>query len=460
MELYMFIKISKQILKVWERRQKARGLRSYPAVTEKKLSILDPSADSGILVRDYYLQKIQFMMKMLMVGMFFLVILIFKDKADNPLGKGDILKRNETGEGSSIYNLEAKLASGTKEKVQLELLERQLTKDEQIKEIEKVTQLLPTLIIGENKSLQHIEKSLVLPDKIEGYQVRIRWETSDYQLMDEDGSIGEKEVSASGEKIVLTAILICGEETKEVSLEGKIFPPVQSSEKSVQDELMELIQKGQEKSKYISNYQLPQMLGTEKIEWSEEKNKMFIYIVFAIPILCITISFGKDRDLQKKIEQKNKSLLMEYSEFVSKLQLLIGCGMTMRSAFEKMKQDYSRTRKAGGDKKEVYEELQNAVNRFQSGHSETEVYDFFGKRCGLLCYRKLTSLILQNLDKGTDGLLEALENESRVAFSERKQLAKRLGEEAQTKLLLPMAIMLVIVMLMILIPAYLSFGGI
>ena len=456
----MFIKISKQILKVWERRQKSRGLRSYPAVTEKKLSILDPSVESGILVRDYYLQKIQFMIKMLMVGIFFLVILIFKDKADNPLGKGDILKRNETGEGSSIYNLEAKLTSGTKEKIQLELLERQLTKDEQIKEIEKVTQLLPTLIIGENKSLQHIEKPLILPDKIEGYQVKIRWETSDYQLMNEDGSIGEKEVSASGEKIVLTATLICGEETKEVSLEGKIIPPVQSSEKSVQDELTELIQKGQEKSKYISNYQLPQMLGTEKIEWSEEKNKMFIYIVFAIPILCITISFGKDRDLQKKIEQKNKSLLMEYSEFVSKLQLLIGCGMTMRSAFEKMKQDYSRTRKAGGDKKEVYEELQNAVNRFQSGHSETEVYDFFGKRCGLLCYRKLTSLILQNLDKGTDGLLEALENESRVAFSERKQLAKRLGEEAQTKLLLPMAIMLVIVMLMILIPAYLSFGGI
>jgi hypothetical protein len=44
------------------------------------------------------------------------------------------------------------------------------------------------------------------------------------------------------------------------------------------------------------------------------------------------------------------------------------------------------------------------------------------------------------------------------AFEERKEAAKRLGEEAATKLLIPMMIMLIIVFLMILVPAFWSFG--
>lgn len=51
----------------------------------------------------------------------------------------------------------------------------------------------------------------------------------------------------------------------------------------------------------------------------------------------------------------------------------------------------------------------------------------------------------QNLRKGTKGLSELLKLESIQAFEERKARAKRLGEEAGTKLLLPMFLMLVVV---------------
>jgi len=64
----------------------------------------------------------------------------------------------------------------------------------------------------------------------------------------------------------------------------------------------------------------------------------------------------------------------------------------------------------------------------------------------------------QNLKKGTKGLAQMLENESLEAFEERKNIAKRLGEEAGTKLLAPMAIMLIIVMIIVIVPALLSFS--
>jgi len=43
------------------------------------------------------------------------------------------------------------------------------------------------------------------------------------------------------------------------------------------------------------------------------------------------------------------------------------------------------------------------------------------------------------------------------AFELRKNLAKKLGEEAGTKLLLPLFMMLGVVMVMIVVPAFLSF---
>lgn len=41
-----------------------------------------------------------------------------------------------------------------------------------------------------------------------------------------------------------------------------------------------------------------------------------------------------------------------------------------------------------------------------------------------------------------------------AAFEQRKNLARRLGEEASTKLLLPLFMMLLIVMVMITVPAF------
>ena len=61
----------------------------------------------------------------------------------------------------------------------------------------------------------------------------------------------------------------------------------------------------------------------------------------------------------------------------------------------------------------------------------------------------------QNLRKGTKGLTELLKLESIQAFEERKAQAKRLGEEAGTKLLLPMFLMLAVVLVIVIVPALL-----
>ena len=56
-------------------------------------------------------------------------------------------------------------------------------------------------------------------------------------------------------------------------------------------------------------------------------------------------------------------------------------------------------------------------------------------------------------------MADMLERESVEAWEERKRKARVLGEAAATKLLFPMMLMLIVVMAIVMIPAFLSFYG-
>ena len=98
--------------------------------------------------------------------------------------------------------------------------------------------------------------------------------------------------------------------------------------------------------------------------------------------------------------------------------------------------------------------MRQTCHEMDSGVTEAEGYENFGRRCDLQIYIRLGALLSQNLRKGTKGLSELLKLESIQAFEERKARAKRLGEEAGTKLLLPMFLMLVVVLIIVIVPAF------
>ena len=69
---------------------------------------------------------------------------------------------------------------------------------------------------------------------------------------------------------------------------------------------------------------------------------------------------------------------------------------------------------------------------------------------------KLSSLLEQNRKTGTKNLHELLEQEMTQAWEEQKHTAKRLGEEAGTKLLVPLFLMLLVVMVIVMVPALMA----
>jgi pilus assembly protein TadC len=95
----------------------------------------------------------------------------------------------------------------------------------------------------------------------------------------------------------------------------------------------------------------------------------------------------------------------------------------------------------------------------KSGVSEGNAYEHFGKRTGLQEYIRLCTLMTQNLKKGSASLVPRLREEVDKSLTERIRMGRKLGEEAATKLLVPMVMMLAVVMVMVMLPAFSSMGS-
>ena len=195
------------------------------------------------------------------------------------------------------------------------------------------------------------------------------------------------------------------------------------------------------------------------ISYRREKKENY----FALPFLGIFLAFLlviREREAEKVREKRReKELLLDYAELVSKLMILVGAGMTIRSAWERMVKDYEHAREMGKQKQQAAgEEMCRTYYQLVNGMPEGTAYREFGRRCKLQPYLKLSSVLEQNRKAGTKNLRAILRTEMEDAFEMRKNLARRMGEEAGTKLLAPLFLMLGIVMVMIMAPAMMTMG--
>lgn len=69
---------------------------------------------------------------------------------------------------------------------------------------------------------------------------------------------------------------------------------------------------------------------------------------------------------------------------------------------------------------------------------------------------KVRNAFKSEFKKITRGLMNLLQREAQEAFEERKNMAKKLGEEAGTKLMIPLFLMLAVVFVIVTVPAFLT----
>ena len=93
-----------------------------------------------------------------------------------------------------------------------------------------------------------------------------------------------------------------------------------------------------------------------------------------------------------------------------------------------------------------------------NGVSEIDAMFNFGSRCIIPEIKKFTSTIIQGMTKGNSELTAMLQEQSKEVWELKKQLVRREGEKAASKLLIPICVMFVGILIMIIVPIFTNLG--
>lgn len=378
-----------------------------------------------------------------------LLILLLFTKTEQEAEPGTIL-RNEPGEGTQSIALEAE-ADGKSYEINVEVEERQYTKKEAKSYLKAAKKEVDKTFQGENTSLSHVDKPIDMRESYANGAVDAQWSLDREDIIDSKGEFVKKAISKEGEIITAEVVLSCGGIKEVDTFSFCAYSPVQSKK----EQITSAVEKEEEKNKTKKQFVLPDKVGDMKINWIEEKSHTFLYLLIFGGIIAVLWRLRGVEEERKKKKTREAELLMYYPQLVTTLSLLIGAGMSVTKAWERMVLRYKDGKSVR--KNEAYEEMWITWNEIKDGVGERKAYENFGIRCELPQYKKLSSLLSQNLKKGMAGIADMLEKEAETALGERRNLAKKLGEEAGTKLLLPMMIMLGVIMVIVIVPALLSF---
>lgn len=412
----------------------------YPGACEKEL-------------KKYYIEKIRLIIVVEVFGGLISIIVLISSRINSPIVDNEIL-RNDYLRGTQ--EIEATVTHGDDvNEILLSIGERTYTESQLDAFWEEMRSKLEQTVLGENERFDHITKNLNLVTSLNGYPFSIAWECRDYRLLDSDGILQKDKLTDDGQVTTIKAILTYDDYCLEYSIPICVYLAPLTPQEKFQKELNALLESTEESTKYDESFTLPSTLNNQMLIWSAPKDQSWIIILGFTVIISVILYFFKDQDLEKSLKERENQMIADYPEMISKLAIYMGAGMSARLAWEKIVTDYEKKRAA--EKRYLYEEMWIALQEMKSGISEVAAYDRFGKRCNVQIYIKFSNLLIQNLRKGSTGLSALLREESRLAFSERKNYARKKGEEAGTKLLLPMMLMLCLVMIMIMLPAFLTF---
>lgn len=424
----------------------------HNAQVYQDMKLLEPTGANAAKHKEYVIEKLTLCVMILLTGMV-LALLFFVQETGEKQVEDNALYRNQYGAGVKNVTL---IANTEEEEIRLtvELGEREYTLEELIEMEEDFYAALTKSFLGENSSQDAVSYDLNLVAAVEGYPFQIGWLLEESEYMDNTGHL----LKDTLEEPVIQEIVAdvgCGEYQRYYSFAVCVHS--RSVPISMEEKLKKELLRTEAVSRKEDFLLLPSEYQQEAIIWEYPGGHTGLLFLILTPLTVILIYLGKDKDLHQKVEEREEQLRIDYPELVSKLALLMGAGMTIANAWNRVVEDYCKKKEKTGQKRFAYEEMLITLHELESGISQRDALEHFGKRCRAPCYIKLATVLSQNMRKGSTNVFDLLREEAALAFEDRKKLAKKKGEQAGTKLLFPMMILLAMVMILLIVPAFTDF---
>lgn len=425
--------------------------------------LISLSAGKRTAVRNFYVRKMAVLTAVLLAGVLLSLVCFFfyEDGSGKEIWT---LKRPGYGEGDRKEELTVQIEGQEKEQiVEVTVREQAYTDQEKDQLLEQAITELETLLPGENESLDQVRSPLVLPQSLAGGAVTASWMTIPYGIVGDNGEIMMSE-DVNGTLVELQGTLTCADKEVVHSVYAKVFPPKLSEQEQLYASILQEVELADAKERHGESLNLPESAEGKALVWKELSENPFGTLLALTVLALVCIYLQMDNEVHKKAEIRRNQLLLEYPDFMWKMTMLLGAGLSIKGAFTRISGEYLREKKESkprsiGKRKfsYLYEEITYTCFEMQSGIPEAQAYERFGKRCQLPEYIRIGTVLSQNLKKGARGLTALLETEAQTSLNDRKNHARKIGEQAGTKLLLPMVLMLGVVLAILMVPAFLSF---
>lgn len=313
-------------------------------------------------------------------------------------------------------------------------------------------------IAGKNASLDYVTEDLYFPQRVEGYPFFLQWYAEYGKPVHSDGRLdGEIPPQGAISEIRVQIRADGSDYEEEQRFSVHVFPSQETDAfwRRLEDRMKEVEQESREEG----TYRLPgQFEDRELMFYTKREDCSGVLFILSIAGAAAVV-LGEKREKEKRERERVSKMMSEYPEMVYRMAMLTGAGMSISGALRKIAGEYAVGKKEKRESEKIlFAELVVTCREMEAGVPEAAAYQNMSIRCGLPCVAKFTTLLHRYTRSGAAGLKQALYEETEAALRERKECAKRMGEEAGTKLLLPMTMMLIVVMAMIMMPAFTSFG--
>lgn len=366
------------------------------------------------------------------------------------------LERPTVGNRAENLALNVRPAEGDSWIWQGEVTARIYSEEEVDTRMELATELIRERLPRPGESLDQVRTGVNLMEEVPEADVLVIWRLSGQDLLDRDGNVRREGIQGEG-ILELTAELQCQGRKEIIRFPIRLVPSPLSEEEQYQQSLREELDRLSAKKETEEILELPTVWeGKEVFYYLEKENRWWVLPLLAVGVLLLLQVHGKEEERTRE-KERIEAILLQYPQFVSRFVVLLGAGMNLASVWTRLAAEYEERQKRGGIVTEpLYEEVYQVAIRLHNGEQERRVYEEFGKKTGVPTCQRFASILTQNLRMGSERILEQLEYEAVQAMEERKNQARSRGEQMGTKLLLPMMVQLLLVLALILLPAFVT----
>ena len=400
--------------------------------------------------------------KLLLLAIAGLLLLLFISSLINSSSSkslGSLLERE--GVGGNSYSLPVEITAdygdvGLKEDARLNVLPKTPTKEESELLIKEIQLRLANEILGENITADNIISDLNLPLVDLATGADISWSSSNEEIITEDGKLRLLGANKD-EVVVMTAYIRLTEASGSISIALKIgdVPVKYDFSSDIKQEVRSLLEQINEDSEG-SNLILPDKTANGiRLAWNSQRQDNHIAEILGICLIGFFVFKFRYKSLEKHLTLAKNQMAYDFPEFIEKLSLLLGAGLVVTSAIERIIDDYCSTRRKS-QKRHLYEELIVMKRRMEESNSSL-IYEFsdVARRSGIREIMRFNSVLSDNIGKGSV-LSEKLDAEREMLWDTRKKNAEKEGRIAETKLIFPMVMQLLVIIGITVIPAALE----